>query len=292
MLTMKCLLNIGKLAYFTILRNPLDRYVSEWLQLRRKGNWMNSTLRCRGKPISSTGYQPCLFLKNTRNLNLTLTEFVNCSNALSNNRQTRMLASLDDLGCYFHLPDWTRPAHSHLTFSDLTPYQVDLITSAVENLATMFVTFGLVEHMTYTQYMYRVDMGPIFRKIFTNLENSSSAKQSYAQPGLLTANYENLVMSRNRIDELFLKAAQNIFSNRPAIRLRAESILPRRLRFQLLNVEPSRLLNDHDLEMKICRFLQRFFKLEVRKNETMSITRSVHSTMISLSLFVIYLSIL
>ena len=41
MQTAICLLITGKLANLTFLRNPLDRYVSECLQLRRKGNWLN-----------------------------------------------------------------------------------------------------------------------------------------------------------------------------------------------------------------------------------------------------------
>ena len=40
---------------------------------------------------------------------------------------------------------------------------IDSLASAVENLGTAFVTFGLVEHMTYTQYMYRRQVGLVFR---------------------------------------------------------------------------------------------------------------------------------
>ena len=85
-------------------------------------------------------------------LHLSLSSCASCPNSLSNNRQTRMIASIDELGCYSKLSEWTR-----LTWGAfLTSPQIDLRASAVDNLLRSFLPFGLIEHIVYTQYMCRV----------------------------------------------------------------------------------------------------------------------------------------
>ena len=138
-----------------------------------------------------------------------------------------MIASLDHLGCYSNLHERTRPSNSSPHLEKFMLLQIDLLASAVENLATVFVTFELVEHMTYTQYMYRRQIGLVFLNPFTNLANSSSARLSISQSNFLPGDYEKLVADRNRIDEFFLDAAKTLFANRLAIRPKSDSILPR-----------------------------------------------------------------
>ena len=261
-------MTVGKLAYFTILRNPLDRYISEWLQVRLGGSWQKSTLRYRGKAPTATQYRLCPYSAIKNNSNLSLITFANCPKALSNNRQTRMIASLNQLGRYSYLHEWTRPSNSSSHLEKLTPLQIDLLASAVENLATAFVTFGLVEHMTYTKYMYRRQVGLVFRNSFANLTNSSWDRLSISRSNFLPSGYETLVAARNRIDEIFLDAAKTLFANRSAIRLKSDSILPRTLRFHIRHLLLQSLLNEHDLEIKINRFLYHFFKLEIKTNKS------------------------
>ena len=179
-----------------------------------------------------------------------------------------MIASLDQLGCYSNLHEWTRPSNSPPHLEKLTPPQIDLLASAVENLATAFVTFGLVEHMTYTQYMYRRQIGLVFRNPFINFANSSWTRQYISQSNFLPNGYERLVVARNRIDEFFLDAAKILFANRLAIRLKSDSILPRTLRFHIPHLPPQSLLNEHVLGVKINLFLYRFFKLEIKTNKS------------------------
>ena len=183
-----------------------------------------------------------------------------------------MIASLDDLGCYSNLNEWTRPMNSFQSLADLTHVQIDLLSSAVVNIATEFITFGLIEHMVYTQYMYRIHFGLVFRKPFINLANSSRARTSYFQSDLLPGDYKSKAMARNRIDQIFLEAAKHVFANRLANHLRGESILPRTLRLRLRHIEPKSLLTDPDLEVKINRYLYRFFENEARKNEASYVT--------------------
>ena len=163
-------LNLGRFEFFTILRDPMDRYLSEWLHIRRHGtSWNNSTLRCNGKLPNSSHYRPCPFSKATNNSHLSLGSFASGPNSLSNNRQTRMIASIDELGCYSKLSEWTRPTCGAF----LTSPQIDLLASAVDDLLRSFVTFGLIEHIVYRQYMYRVHFGLIFRKPFSKPLNAT-----------------------------------------------------------------------------------------------------------------------
>ena len=179
-----------------------------------------------------------------------------------------MIASLDQLGCYSNLQEWTGPSNSSSHLEKLTPLQIDLLASAVENLATAIVTVGLVEHITYTQYMYSSQIGLAFRNPLTNLANLSSARLSSSQSNFLPGVYERLVAARNRIDKFFLDEAKTLFANRFTIHLRSDSILSRILRFHLRHLQPNCLLNDPDLENKITQYLHQFFKLEVEKNQS------------------------
>ena len=226
---------------------------------RRHGIWAKSRLMCSGEAPKAWQYRPCPFSAMLDIPHLPFTVFASCPRSLANNRQTRMLASLRDLGCYSNLEEWTRPIHAYSTLASLTPIQVDLLASAVQNLATSFVTFGLVEHIVYTQYMYRMHFGLIFRNPFTDTTSESQTRKAYEQSTLLPRDYVSTVMARNRIDELFVDAARHIFASRLTMRLRSESVLPR----------PEYLLSDGDLEVKICGHLRDFMKTEVRRNLAM-----------------------
>ncbi|KAH9279153.1 Heparan-sulfate 6-O-sulfotransferase 1-A [Echinococcus granulosus] len=251
-----------RLVYFTILRGALDRYVSEWLHTRRGGTWVKATLRCRGLSPRPFQYLPCSYVFDANVSQLSFNRFANCPGSLSSNRQTRMIASLDDLGCYSNLREWTKPANLAVNFS-LSPPQIDLLASAVENLATAFATFGLIEHTIYTQYMYRMLLGLVFRIPFKNNINTSWVSEAYQEPGLLSSDWKQVAEARNQIDMMFVAFARHLFTHRLAARLRAESILPMRLRLFLRQVEPRLLLSDTNLEARVCRHLSRFFKKEI-----------------------------
>ncbi|EUB61271.1 Heparan-sulfate 6-O-sulfotransferase 1-A [Echinococcus granulosus] len=242
-----------RLVYFTILRGALDRYVSEWLHTRRGGTWVKATLRCRGLSPRPFQYLPCSYVFDANVSQLSFNRFANCPGSLSSNRQTRMIASLDDLGCYSNLREWTKPANLAVNFS-LSPPQIDLLASAVENLATAFATFGLIEHTIYTQYMYRMLLGLVFRIPFKNNINTSWVSEAYQEPGLLSSDWKQVAEARNQIDMMFVAFARHLFTHRLAARLRAESILPMRLRLFLRQVEPRLLLSDTNLEARTANF--------------------------------------
>ena len=101
-----------------------------------------SMYRCNGKQFNSSHYRPCPFSKTTNNSHLSLSSFASCPNSLSNNRQTRMIASIDELVGYSKLSEWTRPTCGAF----LTSPQIELLASAVDNLLRFFVKM-YVENM-------------------------------------------------------------------------------------------------------------------------------------------------
>ncbi|KAM7538986.1 hypothetical protein Aperf_G00000050342 [Anoplocephala perfoliata] len=259
-----------RLVYFTILRDPIDRYISEWLHMRRKHSfWKESSLRCLGQSPPFR-YAACDFTEDSNTTELSFYRYVNCPQSLSNNRQTRMLASLDDLGCYSHLAEWTRPispnAEGNISFSS---HQIDLLISAIDNLVIDLATFGLIEHSVYTQYMYRMVLGLVFRVPFTNKSDDSWTSEAYRTPGFLPPGWKNMSEDRNRLDAAFISFARVLFSRRLAARLRVESALPVRWRLLLRRLDSGLLISDIHLETTVCRYLTRFFHAEAARREAL-----------------------
>lgn len=256
--------------YFTILRDPIDRYISEWLHMRRKRSfWKESSLRCQGESPPPR-YVACDFVEDLNTTELSFYRYVNCPNSLSNNRQTRMLASLDDLKCYSHLSEWSQSispgGQENISFSS---HQIDLLTSAIDNLAIDFATFGFIEHSVYTQYMYRMVLGLVFRRSFTNESDDSWTSKAYRTPGFFPPDWKIMSEARNRLDEAFISFARVIFSRRLAARLRVESALPVRWRLLLRRLDPGLLISDVSLETAVCRYLTRFFHAEAARRQAL-----------------------
>ena len=134
-------------------------------------------------------------------------------------------------------------------------------------MATTFVTFGLIEHVAYTQYMYRMCLGSIFRVPFINNEDISWTRQALETLGYLPPDWERLSLTRNQIDEVFLTASRHLFAYRLSLLLQADSSLPMRLRFRLRGLDPKFLLIDDDLEARVCGYLSRLFKSESRRRQ-------------------------
>lgn len=186
----------------------MERYLSEWLHVRRGGTWHFSRLRCAGQnysPVFSnsagskaesslnyTFYQPCYMLPkfavphrqvesdgikafrhrdNHPNwAHVPLDIFVDCPYNLAHNRQVRMLADLTRLGCYRNLVNWSVPTEE-TKHQSLISIQRDLRISAKHTLLTEIRVFGLIEHIVYTQYMMQRSLNIVFRQLLTKTSN-------------------------------------------------------------------------------------------------------------------------
>uniref|UniRef100_T1IVF7 Heparan-sulfate 6-O-sulfotransferase n=1 Tax=Strigamia maritima TaxID=126957 RepID=T1IVF7_STRMM len=125
--------------YVTLLRDPIQRFLSEFLHVQRGATWKQARHWCGGKEATTDELPPC-FQDETWD-DVQLDEFMSCKSNLAINRQTRMLANLDLVGCY--------------NTSLMTPEERDtiMLSSAKENVRKM-AFFGLCEHQLINQYLF------------------------------------------------------------------------------------------------------------------------------------------
>jgi hypothetical protein len=86
-------LPVRDFRYFTILRDPVKRFLSEWLHVRRGATWIRKPHSDEQKCLNSH-YKRCFSGTKTW-ANVSLEQFMNCESNLARNRQTRMLATFD-----------------------------------------------------------------------------------------------------------------------------------------------------------------------------------------------------
>ena len=187
-------LNETRLFYVTLLRNPVDRFLSEFKHVQRGATWKTSTYVCNG-----TKYKlpVCYEGPNWRSVNLT--EFLNCPYNMAVNRQTRMLANLNKVGCY------NREAPSFLARG----WEKVLLQSAKENLRALSY-FGLVEYQKESQYLFEVTFGLKFTKDF------STVSDTWSKEAREEVNPKQLLQIRkvNRLDRQLYSYARALFFKR------------------------------------------------------------------------------
>ena len=123
--------------YITLLRDPITRFISEYFHYSNQdyNNGKASRHWCGGKEVKSI--PKCYFKRE-----ITINEFLNCSNNLAINRQTRMLSDLTLVGCYNN------------TFLSKEERDLIMLTSAKSNLHKM-AYFGLTEFPRISQYLFQ-----------------------------------------------------------------------------------------------------------------------------------------
>lgn len=125
--------------YVTLLRDPVQRFLSEFLHVQRGATWKQARHWCGGREATSAELPPCFPGETWEEVQLE--EFLSCTSNLAFNRQTRMLADLTLVHCY--------------NASALTPEERDrrLLASAKQNLQRM-AFFGLCENQQVSQYLF------------------------------------------------------------------------------------------------------------------------------------------
>lgn len=129
--------------YITILREPVARYLSEWLHTQRGADW--PTLhKCRGHLPSLADFPPCR--KGLTWINVSLEAFMNCSTNPARNRQTYMLANMRQVNCY------------NLTGMDYDVRQKKILSSAKTNLLSM-PFYAMTDFMNESIFLLQHSMG-------------------------------------------------------------------------------------------------------------------------------------
>ncbi|RUS70331.1 hypothetical protein EGW08_021907 [Elysia chlorotica] len=126
-----------KYRYMTILRDPITRFFSEWMNVRSGRTWMESRLHCDGRDATIEEVPWCF--QGTRWVEPTLDEYIACPGNMGINRMTRMLANLSLSDCYRLDSNKTKAQREEI-----------MLASAKYNLAH-FTAFGLTEYPEQTQ---------------------------------------------------------------------------------------------------------------------------------------------
>lgn len=153
--------------YISFLRDPVARYLSEFRHVQRGATWKTASHMCGGRSWSDSipkCYQDTSVDSDWSGVELE--EFMQCEHNMAVNRQTRMLADLELVGCY--------------NKSHLSPERRDqlLLTSAKANLERL-AYFGLTEEQHLSQYLFQQTFNMEFRVAFEqyNTTHSSSTTQ-------------------------------------------------------------------------------------------------------------------
>ncbi|KER29652.1 hypothetical protein T265_03761 [Opisthorchis viverrini] len=234
-----------RFIYFTLLRNPVDRFLSEWLHVRRGATWHGANLHCGGRPPDNRAYRPCYtlpeFSGNSTQVwfrghptwtGVDLDTFVKCKYNLALNRQTRMLANLRSLGCYRHLLEWNMPRSP---FQATVPQRA-LLNSAKYNLATFLRTFGLSDYLAYTQYLYQRSLHITFNRLFVANESSERLSHAYHVRRNMSDSQLQLIRDANGLDQMLYDFVTRLFTLRITWHVARDSSISMRHKRPLLTL--------------------------------------------------------
>ena len=129
------------------MREPVSRYLSEWLHTQRGADW-TIWHYCNGTRASPQDFPPCH--QGLTWINVTLKRFMECSTNPARNRQTYMLANMQEINCY------------NLTGMEDHVRQKRILLSAKKNLRSM-PFFALTDFMDESLFLLKETMGVTFK---------------------------------------------------------------------------------------------------------------------------------
>ncbi|CAH8825156.1 unnamed protein product [Trichobilharzia szidati] len=254
--------------YFTILRDPIDRFISEWQHTRRGATWISASLRCNRQSPPFKYYKPCSFFINNDDvnnnttdwLNVTMQSFLNCPYNLAHNRQTRMLANLSRLECYKHLTEWSQPVSNTTSLTSISSVQLALLNSAKHNLVNVIRCYGLSEYLVYSQYILQKCLRITFKRSFIEFNKLSIIQQRllYTHATIARSNLSSNVLDKianvNRLDILLHNFAEKLFLYRLVRYLLFDSSLPMHFKRPLYTVWEYYYKHKSDTPLRILLF--------------------------------------
>ena len=177
----------------TILRDPIKRYISEYMHVRRGATWKTAHLMCNGREATLEEVPVCY--DDVDWSNVSLDEFLQCPYNLAHDRQTRMLANLSVVNCY------------NTTGMDKKVRDEKMLASAKANLLDM-AFFGLTEYQKDTQFLFEHTFNLKFMSSFLQY-NSTSTKRARISEG-----QKERLIERNTLDIRLYQFARDLFFQR------------------------------------------------------------------------------
>ncbi|GAB1610772.1 heparan-sulfate 6-O-sulfotransferase 3-B-like [Argonauta hians] len=151
--------------YMTMVREPVERYISEWLHTRRGADW-TILHKCNHRLATRREVPPCH--KGLTWINVTLDEFLKCDSNPAKNRQARMLADLRLVNCYNTssiIPGDSKNGNGAGSDNSLALKKRNriILWSAKENLKNM-AYFGLTDYYKESLDLFEKMQNVSFRK--------------------------------------------------------------------------------------------------------------------------------
>jgi hypothetical protein len=193
--------------YFGMIREPIARFVSEWLHVRRTGStWLFENVEPSAElDCQRAHFQRCLG-KGHSWMNVTLEEFMSCKQNLAFNRQTRMLA-LHDNSTAFDTCEYLNSYHGNAAM------EVDLLRRAKLGLESL-AFFGLRE---YQSQSFRLFMRT-FKRIWIDLDEVPFLAKKYSSARQFLRHFNESVISQiaslNQLDLRIYDFAKELFVKR------------------------------------------------------------------------------
>ena len=181
--------------YFTILREPVRRFLSEWQHVSRGATWK----RKNSKECSSNEYDKCLRKGAKTWTNVTLDEFMACGNNPAFNRQTKMLAYYDSriARCNYE--------HRH---------DRDLLIRAKATLDSL-AFFALNEFQSYSERLFENSFGSdTFRFDKRFQQSNTSLAEKFLEQGHNEKQYADKIRKSNYLDVQLYEYAMGLFFER------------------------------------------------------------------------------
>lgn len=196
--------HVAKRRYFyiTLLREPVSRYLSEFRHVQRGATWKGARHFCNGRNATRQEIAPCYASETWQRVELD--PFMDCDSNLAANRQARMLADLELVGCY---------DRSYMPAGDRDRV---ILASAKRNLQSM-AFFGLTEHQKVSQYIFEETFNLRFGIPF---EQNNTTISSNTMP-TLSASQATKIARLNALDiELYEFAKKLLFRRFERLRAR------------------------------------------------------------------------
>jgi len=191
--------------YITFLRDPVNRYLSEWRHVQRGATWRTAELRCGNQ--SWADVLPKCYQDDPTDVygeysdwsGVEIAEFMGCDDNLAANRQTRMLADLELVNCY------------NKSAMDQGKRDTIMLNSAKANLERM-AYFGMTEEQQISQYLFEETFNLEFKISFQ--QYNSSDTHSGASKDKLDEHMIEKIRAINHLDNELYKFAHQLLKNR------------------------------------------------------------------------------
>lgn len=214
--------------YITLLREPVARFLSEFRHVQRGATWKGSRHFCKDRAATMEEIPPCYQGDNWEGVELD--EFINCDSNLAANRQTRMLADLELIGCY------------DKTYMQKKDRDRIMLASAKKNLQSM-AFFGLTEFQKISQYIFEETFNLRFAIPFE--QNNSTVSSSTITS--LTPGQAAKIAELNKLDlELYDFAKKLLMARFEKLKTRDVNFEERFSRLGVLNSRVSQSAFDWD----------------------------------------------